>query len=69
MGEYIMLAYETYDSENPYVIHYTGDRNGAVKYALDEGVFEVDIYEGTRIHPNAKSVCAVMYNGMIDWED
>ena len=65
MTDYVMLAYETHDSENPYLIHYTGDRQGAIDYALEERAFEVDIYEGTRIHPDAKSVCAVMYDGTI----
>lgn len=65
MNDYVMLAYETHDTENPYIIHYTGDRQGAIDYALEEPAFEVDIYEGTRIHPDAKSVCAVMHDGTI----
>lgn len=65
MTDYVMLVYETYDSQNPYLIHYTGDRQGAIDYAIEERAFEIDIYEGTRINPDAKSVCAVLYNGMI----
>ena len=65
MADYVMLVYETHDSENPYLIHYTGNKQGAIDYAIEERAFEVDIYEGTRIHPDAKSVCAVMYNGTI----
>ena len=67
MTDYVMLVYENPYSENPDIIHYTGDRQGAIDYALEERALEVDIYEGTRISPNAKSVCAVMYNGTI-WE-
>lgn len=67
MNDYVMLVYETHDSENPYLIHYTGDRQGAIDYALEERAFEVDIYEGTRIHPDAASVCAVLHDGTI-WE-
>jgi outer membrane phospholipase A len=65
MGDYVMLVYETHDSENPYIIHYTGDRQGAIDYAKEEHAFEVDIYKGMRIHPDAKSVCTVMYDGTI----
>lgn len=65
MVDYVMLVYETHDSENPHLIHYTGNKQGAIDYALEEHAFEVDIYEGTRIHPDAKNVCAVMYNGTI----
>ena len=66
MGDYVMLVYETHDSENPYVIHYTGDRRGAVDYAMDECAFEVDIFEGTRITPGSRCVCTVTYGGEID---
>ena len=65
MNDYVMLAYEGPYSENPDLIHYTGDREGAVNYALEERAFEVDIYEGTRIRPDSRSVCAVMYDGTI----
>ena len=65
MSDYVMLVYETYDSENPHLIHYTGDKQGAIDYAKGEHAFEVDIYEGTRIHPDAKSVCAVLYTGEV----
>ena len=65
MSDYVMLVYETYDSENPYTIHYTGDLRGAVDYAMDECAFEVDIYEGTRIRPDARCVCTVTYNDVI----
>ena len=65
MSDYVMLVYETHDSENPYIIHYTGDRQGAIDYAKEEHAFEVDIYRGTRIHPDAESVCTVMYDGTI----
>lgn len=65
MGDFVMLVYETYDSENPYRIYYTGDRQGAIDCAKGEHAFEVDIYEGSRICPEAKSVCAVMYDGTV----
>lgn len=65
MTDYVMLVYEGPYSENPDIIHYTGDRQGAIDYALEEHAFEVDIYEGTRIAPETKSVCAVMYDGTI----
>lgn len=65
MCDYVMLVYETHDDENPYIIHYTGDRQGAIDYAIEENAFEVDIYEGTRICPDAKSVCSVLSNGEV----
>lgn len=65
MSDFVMLVYETHDQEQPELIHYTGNRQGAIDYAREELAFEVDIYEGTHIHPNAKSVCAVMYDGRI----
>ena len=60
-----MLVYRNYDTEVPELVHYTGDRFGALRYAMEEGAFEVDIYEGTSIHPDAKCVGTVMYNGMV----
>lgn len=65
MDNYIMLVYESYDSENPYVIRYVGDDAGAVDKALREQAFEVDIYRGTEINPDTESVCAVMYTGEV----
>lgn len=63
MGDFVMLVYETYDSENPYKVYYTGDIQGAIDYAKGENAFEVDIYEGTRINPDSECVCGVLSTG------
>lgn len=66
--EYTLLIYWTHDDENPDLTRYVGDENGAIAYAMEEGAFEVDIYEGDRIHPDARSVCAVMYDGQVIYD-
>lgn len=65
MSEFAMLVYREYDQVEPELIRYTGDRQGAIDYAKGENAFEVDIYEGDGVRPDSKSVCAVMYNGMV----
>lgn len=57
MSDYVMLAYETHDSENPARIYYTGDLRGAIDYAKGEGAFEVDIF---RKESDIIAVCCVM---------
>lgn len=62
MSEYLMLAYQTHDSENPVRIHYTGDLNGAIDYAKGEKAFEVDIF---RKGSDVVAVCCVMSGGRV----
>lgn len=68
MSDYTMLVYTNYDQEVPELIRFTGTEGDAVRHAIDQNAFEVDVYEGTRIHPDARSVCAVMYGGNILWD-
>lgn len=65
MSDYTMVVYETYDTENPYFIYYTGDKQGAIDYALGEGAFEVDVYRGDRVKPDSKVVCRILASGEI----
>lgn len=68
-NDYVMLVYTNYDQEVPELIIFTGTIDDAVRIASEQNAFEVDVYEGTRIHPDARSVCTVMYGGNIFWED